>query len=115
MYQQRYAEVANDSASNARARERDALQIAVAKLALAKAHGPGTPQSFEATAYLRRLWSVFLMDLSHEDNALPDKLRASLISIGMWVRRESDLIDAGDSKNFDGLIEINQLIADGLR
>lgn len=115
MYQQRYAEVASDSASNARERERDALQIAIAKLALAKAHGPQTPQSFEATAYLRRLWSVFLIDLSHEDNALPEKLRASLISIGMWVRREADMIDAGDSKNFEGLIEINQMIAEGLR
>jgi flagellar protein FlaF len=114
MYQQRYAEIADDSAGTARDRERRALEIAIEKLKIAKSRGAQSPESFEATNYLRRLWTIFLIDLSNEENGLPEALRASLISIGIWVRRESDLIDGGASTNYDGLIEINRLIADGL-
>lgn len=114
MYQQRYAEISSESSTTARARERDAIEIAIRKLAIAKARGALTPEAFEATNYLRRLWTIFLLDLGSEENGLPQPLRASLISIGMWVQREADLIDSGGSTNFDGLIEINQLIADGL-
>lgn len=114
MYQQRYAEIASESGKNARAKEREALEIAIKKLAVAKTRGPLTPEAFEATNYLRRLWAIFMEDLSNDENGLPESLRASLISIGLWIRREADLIDTGGSANFDGLIEVNQLIADGL-
>lgn len=114
MYQQRYAEIASESGKSARQRERQALETAIAKLALGKARGALSPEAFEATDFLRRLWSIFIMDLSNDDNGLPPDLRASLISIGIWVRREADLIDQGKSENFDGLIDVNQLIADGL-
>lgn len=114
MYQQRYAEIAGESSKSARAREREALEVAIRKLSVARTRGARSPESFEATNYLRRLWTVFLLDLSNEENGLPENLRASLISIGIWIRREADLIDSGGSTNFDGLIEVNQLIADGL-
>jgi len=114
MYQQRYAEIAGESGKNARAKEKDALEKAINKLAVAKTRGALSPESFEATNYLRRLWAIFIEDLSNDENGLPESLRASLISIGLWVRREADLIDTGASTNFDGLIEVNQLIADGL-
>ncbi|QGM98005.1 flagellar biosynthesis regulator FlaF [Methylocystis parvus] len=114
MYQQRYAEIASDSARSAREKEREALQAAIARLNLAKARGPRSPEAFEATAFVRRLWTIFLADLGNDDNGLPPELRASLISIGIWMRRETDLIDRGESENFDGLIDINQIIADGL-
>ncbi|MEK4035339.1 flagellar biosynthesis regulator FlaF [Methylocystis sp. IM3] len=114
MYHQRYAEIASDSSNICRAREKDALERAVSKLAIAKSRGPLTPEAFEATDFVRRLWSIFIADLSNEENGLPEELRASLISIGIWVRKESDLIDRGQSANFDGLIDINKLIADGL-
>jgi flagellar biosynthesis activator protein FlaF len=109
-----YAHIAADSSQSARARERDALQTALEKLALAKAKGALSPEAFAATDYLRRLWSIFITDLGHDDNGLPQELRASLISIGIWVRREADRIDRGQSENFQGLIDVNQLIADGL-
>ncbi|MCX7900104.1 MAG: flagellar biosynthesis regulator FlaF, partial [Methylocystis sp.] len=97
MYHQLYSEIAGDSAVSARARERDAIQVAINKLSRAKGHGARTPQSFEATNYLRRLWTIFMLDLNTEENGLPAALRASLISIGLWVLREADLIDEGAS------------------
>lgn len=114
MYQQSYAKIAIDSPPNARARERDALEEAIARLTSAKQAGRLTPEAFEATDFVRRLWSIFISDLSSDENGLPAELRASLISIGLWVRKEADLIDHGESENFDGLIDINRLIADGL-
>ncbi len=114
MYQQRYAQIASESSQVSRAREKEALEKAVSKLTVAKSKGPLTPEAFEATDFVRRLWSIFIADLSNDENGLPEELRASLISIGLWMRKESDLIDRGQSTNFDGLIDINQLIADGL-
>jgi len=114
MYRRHYAEISEDASHNARRRERTILESAVEKLRDAKKRGARSPEAFEATAYVRQLWTVFISDLSNDDNALPVPLRASLISIGLWVRREVDRIDAGQSENFDGLIEINQMIADGL-
>jgi flagellar biosynthesis activator protein FlaF len=114
MYRRHYAEIAEEASHVARRRERSILESAVAKLREAKLRGARSPESFEATDYVRQLWTVFLADLSNDENALPVALRASLISIGIWVRREVDRIDTGQSENFDGLIEINQMIADGL-
>jgi flagellar biosynthesis activator protein FlaF len=114
MYRQSYAKIASDSSQSARAREKDALEQAISRLAVARDKGPRTVEAFEATDFTRRLWSIFIADLSDDDNGLPQELRASLISIGMWIRKEADLIDQGQSENFDGLIDINRLIADGL-
>ena len=114
MYTKRYAEIACESGKNAREREKEALESAIAKLSVAKSRGARTPEAFEATAFVRNLWAIFIDDLNNDENGLPPDLRASLVSIGLWVRRESDLIDSGQSVNFDGLIDVNQLIADGL-
>lgn len=114
MYQQRYAEIADGSGKSARDREREAIKAAIAMLVKAKAHGASSPEAFKATALVRRLWTIFLADLSHDENALPPELRASLISIGMWMCRESERIDRGESSSFDGLIEINNIIVEGL-
>ncbi|WP_363346649.1 flagellar biosynthesis regulator FlaF [Methylocystis echinoides] len=114
MYQQRYVQMASESSQTARAREKEALEKAVLKLTAAKSKGALSPEAFEATDFVRRLWSIFISDLSNDENGLPHDLRASLISIGFWVRRETDLIDRGESVNFDGLIDVNKLIADGL-
>lgn len=114
MYQQTYAEIFEDSPGATRERERAALERAIRMLAIAKVRGPRSQESFEATAYLRQLWRVFIEDLGNDGNALPVTLRASLISIGLWILREAEHIDSGKSDGFDGLIEINQMIADGL-
>lgn len=114
MYRQLYAQTAQDSPAVARGRERDVLERAIRLLAVAKVKGARSHESFEATDNVRRLWLLFVDDLSNDGNALPEALRASLISIGLWVLREVDAIDSGKCDNFDGLIEINQMIADGL-
>ena len=114
MYNRSYAIIAQESSQNHRRIERAVLEQAINELREASAYGPMSVQSFKARAHMRRIWSVLMSDLSHADNALSDELRASLISIGIWIQRELDQIDLGKSNNFSGIIEINQIIANGL-
>jgi flagellar biosynthesis regulator FlaF len=63
-----------------------------------------------AIADNRRLWSTLLDLLSDPDNALPEELRASIISVGRTVQREMQ----GSVPNLSFLIAINENMAAGL-
>jgi len=58
----------------------------------------------------RRLWTTLLNLLHDPDNALPEELRASIISVGRTVEREMNNV----SPNFSFLIAINENMAAGL-
>ncbi|WP_425284352.1 flagellar biosynthesis regulator FlaF [Methylocapsa palsarum] len=58
---------------------------------------------------------MLIEDLTAADNDLPEALRANLVSIGLWIIKETDLIRCGSSENFCGLIEICATIRDGLK
>lgn len=114
MYQFSYAEVLEDDPQEARERERVALHRAVELLKAARETGPESRETIEALAFLRRIWTVLLDDLVSPENGLPEKLRASLISIGIWILKEADLIRLQQSRAMDGLIAVNETIRDGL-
>ena len=114
MYQFAYAEIAEDTAQDCRGRERQVFDRAITLLKLARERGAKSRESVEALFFLRRLWNALIEDLSNPENGLPQALRASLISIGLWVMKETDLIRLAQSENFDGLIEMNVILRDGL-
>jgi flagellar biosynthesis activator protein FlaF len=60
------------------------------------------------------LWGYLIEDLARPDNDLPQKLRADLISIGLWMMREAEQIRLEASSNFKGLIDVSTAIRDGL-
>ena len=62
----------------------------------------------------RRLWSVLATDCAQPGNALPDGVRANVISLGMWVNRHTTAVMAG-SETFDPLIEVNRAMMQGLQ
>ena len=64
---------------------------------------------------MNRVWTSFIQDLGSTDNELPKELRANLISIGLWLLREAEAVRQGESENFDGLIEVSQIIRDGIQ
>ena len=76
--------------------------------------GLGTRETILALFQLRSLWAVFLEDLSGPENALSPTLRAGLISIGIWVNKEIDRVRTGTTKDLNSLIEINQIVRNGL-
>tara|TARA_R110002020_G_C16014160_1_gene751359 strand:+ start:50 stop:454 length:405 start_codon:yes stop_codon:yes gene_type:complete len=61
----------------------------------------------------QRFWSALRHDLASPENAMPDTLKASLISIALWVDRQTFSLMAGEGR-LSGLVEINENIAAGL-
>jgi len=114
MYQTGYAEVLADSGAASRSHERRALEHAIALLSSADAQGRRSREAVEALYFTERLWQVLLDDLASPENALPDELRANLISIGIWMLKEVERIRLEESDDFRGLIEICTNIRDGL-
>jgi flagellar protein FlaF len=114
MYKFSYEEVLSDAGSRRRENERLAIEQSVTLLKSAEKAGPNSREAVDAICFLNRLWAFLLEDLAKPDNALPEEVRAKLISIGIWILREAQSVSDGKSRNFAGLIEISNLIAEGL-
>ncbi len=67
-----------------------------------------------AALHNRDVWSALRLDLSNENNALPKELRASLISLSLWIERETSSVIDGNG-DIDALIEVNRNIMAGLK
>ncbi|MFI0846185.1 flagellar biosynthesis regulator FlaF [Mesorhizobium sp. IMUNJ 23232] len=115
MYQFSYADIQTDSVADARDRERQLLNRSIALLDEARQAGTDSLKAIEALHFTNRLWTTFVEDLGNAENALPKELRANLISIGLWLLREAEEVRQGRSQNFEGLIEVSQIIRDGIR
>ena len=61
----------------------------------------------------RRLWSALASDCANDDNGLPAPLRASIISLSLWVNRHTSAV-ARCEEGFDPLIEVNRIVMQGL-
>ncbi len=109
-----YAEILAEAPSDARDIERRAIQRSIDLLQGAREKGINSREAIDALYYLDRLWSLLLDDLAHSENRLPKNLKASLISIGIWILRETESIRNEKSENFDGLIDVSKTICTGL-
>ncbi len=114
MHRAMYSEILDDSSSDARERERQAIERSIELLNKAKKSGVGSREAVEALHYLDRLWSLLLDDLAHAENRLPKELRASLISIGIWILREIENLRNERVESFKGLIDVSEIICKGL-
>lgn len=109
-----YVDVCESSSETARENERRAFDKGLALLEAAASAPPQSRHGHEAVSYQQALWGILIRDLSDPANDLSDDLKANLISIGLWVMRETDAIIAGRSQNWRGLIDINRTIREGL-
>ena len=98
------------SSAHRSARDQDADVFRRAVAALRKGRGANAVLQVRALADNARLWSTVIDLLQDPQNALPDPLRASIVSVGMAVQREMQR----DAPDFDFLIEVNENIAAGL-
>jgi flagellar protein FlaF len=114
MYKFSYEETLSESGGRKRENERLALEQSIAMLRSAEKAGPSSREAVDAICFLNRLWSFLLEDLVRPENALPDDIRAKLISIGIWMLKEAEAISNGRSRNFNGLIDVSNVIAEGL-
>lgn len=67
----------------------------------------------EALHWNRQLWSTLAIDCSQPNNSLPAPLRASIISLSLWVSRHTSAVMRKE-EDFAPLIEINRMIMQGL-
>ncbi len=67
----------------------------------------------EALDWNRRLWSTLSNDCSRPDNALPNPVRAKIISLAIWVNRHTSAVIRGGA-GVELLIEVNRAIMQGL-
>jgi flagellar protein FlaF len=110
-----YVEEVEDAASDARVREQMALSRAIELLELAQSGAGDGTERLMSMLYIRKLWTFFIEDLSHPHNGLPLELRAKLISIGIWIIKEADLIRSGGAGDLDALLSVHVAIRDSLR
>tara|TARA_B100000676_G_C18071803_1_gene844789 strand:- start:2443 stop:2871 length:429 start_codon:yes stop_codon:yes gene_type:complete len=70
---------------------------------------------FMALNYNQRIWTV-IQAFAAEENSLPDQLRANLISLSIFVDKQTyKALAENDPKKLDVLININRQIAAGFR
>ncbi|MCU0831068.1 MAG: flagellar biosynthesis regulator FlaF [Rhizobiaceae bacterium] len=115
MYHSAYADIMDAGSSVSRRREREALDRAITLMQQAREQGPRSPRGAEAIFYTNRVWAFLVEDLSLADNDLPDEVRANLISLGIYVIRKLGAVRGGDTEALDDIIDITQLIRDGLQ
>lgn len=68
----------------------------------------------EAALWNRNVWSALRVDLSSDGNQLPKELRASLISVSLWIEKETMAVMEGKG-DLDAMIDINRNIMAGLK
>jgi flagellar protein FlaF len=102
---------AYQTAANQRSqRQQEADVFLHATGALKSSRDDESVRRVQAIADNRRLWTT-VVDLMRDPlNALPQELRASIVSVGAVVQREMDQ----DKPDFDFLIAVNENIAAGL-
>jgi flagellar protein FlaF len=67
----------------------------------------------DALDWNRRLWSTLAADCGQAENAMAPQLRASIISLSIWVGKHTSLV-IRNQEDFEPLIEINRMIMQGL-
>lgn len=70
-------------------------------------------QVMDALNWNNQVWDAFVEDVGTEGNMLPRELRAAIVSLGIWVTRETGLVSAGEG-DIDALIAVNRAIMRGL-
>ena len=89
-------------------------QVTLALLDAAKCEPSDLRGRIDALDWNRRVWSVLGTACADPDNALPDSLRAGIISLSIWVgKHTSEVIRRRE--DIEPLIEVNRMVMQGLR
>ena len=67
----------------------------------------------DALDWNRRMWAVLGSDCQNPENKLPPQLRASIISLSIWVSKHTTLV-IRKQEEIEPLIEVNRMIMQGL-
>ena len=88
-------------------------QVTLALIEAGKADVRDIAARIDALDWNRRMWSALSDDCADPGNRLPPQLRASIISLGIFVGRYTSKVIRG-AEPIDMLIDINKTIMQGL-
>jgi flagellar protein FlaF len=88
-------------------------QVTLALIEAAKTDPSDIPGRIDALDWNRSVWTVLLNDCSSPSNQLPAPLRASIISLGIWVGKHTSAV-IRRQEEIQPLIDVNRLIMQGL-
>ena len=75
---------------------------------------PTHQKKIKSIDWNRRMWSTFSADCGATGNQLPKELRASIISLAIWVSKHSSKVMRGEAET-EALIRINKTVMEGLK
>ena len=114
-----YKKALNKTASSRNAEYRLLAQVTAALIEAKEADGDmrKDPAKMKMLAHAlnwnNEVWSTFMDDCRSEDNKLPEKLRGGILSLGIWVNKETQA-DLNGDVGLDALISVNRDIMKGL-
>ncbi|WIY51652.1 flagellar biosynthesis regulator FlaF [Devosia sp. YIM 151766] len=78
------------------------------------------PNSFDdldaALAFNRKLWSIFMVSVTKEDNPLSPELRQNIANLGLFVMNQTrEIMMQPMPQKLEVLVRLNRQIAAGLR
>ena len=71
-------------------------------------------QYADALNWNNQVWDLFADDCGTAGNQLPNELRGAIVSLGIWVKKETQAALSGTG-DLDSLIAVNRDIMKGLR
>jgi flagellar protein FlaF len=89
-------------------------QVTLALMEAAKCDPTDIRGRIDALDWNRRVWSVLGTACGDPDNALPESLRAAIISLSIWVGKHTSQV-IRRKEEIEPLIEVNRMIMQGLR
>ena len=89
-------------------------QVTLALMEAAKCEPTDIRGRIDALDWNRRMWSVLGGACSDPANALPEQLRASIISLSIWVGKHTSQV-IRRQEEIEPLIEVNRMVMQGLR
>jgi flagellar protein FlaF len=89
-------------------------QVTLALIEAAKCDPSDIRGRIDALDWNRRMWSTLGTACADSENALPQELRASIISLSIWVGKHTSLV-MRRQEEIQPLIDVNRSIMQGLR
>ena len=71
-------------------------------------------EKIKAVLWNDKVWNAFMCDLGSSENTLPKPLKDALMSLAIWVTKETQRI-LDNEADLDALINVNRQIMEGLR
>jgi flagellar protein FlaF len=88
-------------------------EVTLALMEAAKTDPTDIAARIDVLDWNRRVWNALSEDCSNPGNGLPKPLRASIISLAIWVARHTSAV-IRRQEQIEPLIEINRMIMQGL-